>query len=133
VPGFLYHLSARTVASYTKKPETKTLGRYLNPNWLLNAGYCLATFCLFDSRPFLAASVVKLTIALVFACLLSFVALHSSTIGDLVIACLHALPKALFPFHIGRRWTRRSETTFAIIHEPSLSPLFQRPPPYHCW
>jgi len=109
------------------------MGRYRCIDWLLNAVYCLVALCLVESRPLLAGSVIKFGIALVFACLLSFVAVHSSNIGGLVMACLQALPKALFPFPVERRWIERSEATFAVVGEPSLSPLFQRPPPCRRW
>jgi hypothetical protein len=119
-------------ARYTQQRK-RTMGRYRYTDWLVNAAYCLVTFCLVDPRPLLAGGVVKLAIALVFACLLSFVAVHSSNLGSLVIACLTALPKGLFPFRSDRRWIERSETTLAVVNEPSFSLLFQRPPPSGCY
>jgi hypothetical protein len=109
------------------------MGRYLDIDWLVSAAYCLLTLCLVDFRPLFAGSVVKLLIALVFACLLSFVAVHSSNLGDLLIVCLRSMPKALFPVRIERRWIERSETRFAVVNEPSLPLLFQRPPPCRFW
>jgi len=103
------------------------MGRY--NEIFLNVVYCLLVFCVADIRPLVIGGLFKLIASLLLACLLAFVVVHSANICRLVTACLQALPISRFPLAVDRRWVSRSRTTTVIPNEPSLSPLFQRPPP----
>jgi hypothetical protein len=105
------------------------MGRYRYSQMFFNAAYYLLALFVLDPRPLLIVGLFKLIAFLVLACLLAFVVVHSANICRLVIACLHALPVSFFPLAVDRRWAERSQTTIAVPNEPSLSPLFQRPPP----
>jgi hypothetical protein len=105
------------------------MGRYRYSQMLFNAAYYLLALFVLNPRPLLIVGLFKLTAFLVLACLLAFVVVHSANICRMVIACLHALPVCFFPLAVDRRWAERSQTTIAVPNEPSLSPLFQRPPP----
>jgi hypothetical protein len=106
------------------------MGRYSRGQAFLNIAYCLFIFWVTESRPLLAGSFFKLIACVALACLLAFVVVHSANIYKLVIACLHALPRSLFPLAVGRRWSDGPETTIVVTGESSLAPLFQRPPPF---
>jgi hypothetical protein len=85
--------------------------------------------CVADLRLFLIGSLFKVVAFLLLAYLLAFVVLDSANIWRLLIVSLSALATDFFPWFVARRWTARSQTTIAVPNEPSLSPLFQRPPP----
>lgn len=82
-----------------------------------------------DLRLLLIGNFFKLVVSLLFAYLLAFVAVHSANICRLLVALLSGLTTDFFPWSVARRWTQRLQTTIAVSNEPSLSPLFQRPPP----
>jgi hypothetical protein len=103
------------------------MGRY--SQILLNFAYCLLVFCVADFRPLVIAGFFKLVVSLVLACLLAFVIVHSPNIGKLLASCLRALPVRFFPSVVDRQWEERSQTNILVSNEPSLAPLFQRPPP----
>ena len=90
---------------------------------------CCVVYCLVDLRPLLIGSVFKLIFTLVLAYLLAFVVVRSASIWRLLITALPTLPLCFFPESRDRRWTERSQTTIVVANEPSLSTLFQRPPP----
>jgi hypothetical protein len=94
-----------------------------------NAAYCFLPLFALDLRPLLIVGIFKLIAFLVLACLLPFVVVHSANIYRLVVACLRAFPMSFFPLRVDRRRADLSQTTVAVLNEPSLSPLFQRPPP----
>lgn len=94
----------------------------------LSVAYCLLIFCVADFRPVLIGGFFKLVTSVVLACLLTFIVVHSANIWRLLIASLHAIPVCFAPWAIDRRW-QRAPTTIAVTNEPSLSALFQRPPP----
>jgi hypothetical protein len=96
---------------------------------LSSTAHCLFTLLVLDSRPLIIISLFKLTGFLVLACLLAFVVVHSANICRLVITCLHAFPVSFFPLRVDRLWVERSQMAIAVPNEPSLSSLFQRPPP----
>jgi len=96
----------------------------------LNIAYCLFICLVTASRPLLLGGLFKFIACVALACLLAFVVVHSANICKLVIACLHALPGSLFPAAVVRRWSDGLKTTIMVPGEPSLSPLFQRPPPF---
>jgi len=105
------------------------MGRYRHSEMFFNAAYYLLVLFVLDPRPLLIVGLFKLIAFLVLAYLLAFVVVHSANICRLVLACLHALPVSFFPLAVDRRWAERSQTTTAVPNEPSISPLFQRPPP----
>ncbi len=107
------------------------MGRYRQSQILSNVAYCLLIFCVADFRSLVIGGLFKLVASLVLACLLAFVVIHSANIWRLLIACLHSLPVCFLPLAVDRRWAEQSQTTIAVPNEPSLSPLFQRPPPIH--
>ncbi len=96
---------------------------------ILNIAYYLLVFCLLDARPLLIVGLFKLVASLALACLLAFVVVHSADICRLITACLRALPLSYFPLAVDWRWAERSHTAIADLNQPSLAPLFQRPPP----
>ena len=104
------------------------MGSYRHSQVFLNVAYCLLIFCVADFRPLLIGGFFKLVTSLVLACLLTFIVVHSANIWNLLIASLHALPVCFTPWAIDRRW-QRAPTTIAVPNEPSLSAVFQRPPP----
>jgi hypothetical protein len=105
------------------------MGRYRRSQIFLSVAYSLLIFCVADFRPLVIGGFFKLVTALVLAYLLAFVVVHSANICKLVAACLKALPISLFPVVVDRRWLEWPRSTIAVLNEPSLSPLFQRPPP----
>lgn len=105
------------------------MGLYRYIQAFFNAAYCLLALLVLDIRPLLIVGLFKLIAFLVLACLLAFVVVHSANICRFIIACLHTFPVSFFPLRVDRRWTERLQTAIAVPNEPSLSPLFQRPPP----
>jgi hypothetical protein len=85
--------------------------------------------CVADLRLLLIGNLFKLVVSLLLACLLAFVVVDSANIWRLLAAFLSGLTTDFFPWSVARRWTQPSQTTIAVSSEPSLSPLFQRPPP----
>ena len=96
---------------------------------LLTIAYCVLSVGLANLSPLLVSGLLKLIAFVAFACLLTFVVVHSATIRRAVMACLQALPSFFFALFTDARWVRRSLTTVVVPKEPNLSPLFQRPPP----
>jgi hypothetical protein len=121
-------LTTALTAVYLFSSEAR-MGRCCSSQILLNVAYCLLIFCVVDFRPLVIGGFFKLVASLALAWLLAFVVVHSGNIRRLLIACLDALPVCFFPFAVNRRWAERSQTTIVVPNEPSLSPLFQRPPP----
>jgi hypothetical protein len=105
------------------------MGRYSGSQVFLNIAYCLFIFLVTESRPVLAGGFLKLIACVAMACLLAFVVVHSANIYKIAIARLHALPRSLFPMVVARRWSDGLQK-IVVTGEPSLSPLFQRPPPF---
>ena len=105
------------------------MGCYRYSQMFLNVAHCFIVFCVADFRPLVIGGFFKLIASPALACLLAFVVVHSAGIRKLVVACFHALPVSLFPFVVEQRWVRRSQVMIVAPNEPSLSPLFQRPPP----
>jgi hypothetical protein len=103
------------------------MGRYRET--FLNVVYCLLISCVADFRPLVIGGLCKLIASLLLACLLAFVVVHSAHICRLVTACFEVFPFKRFPLAVDRRWVGRSRATTVMPNEPSLSPLFQRPPP----
>ena len=103
--------------------------RYRRSQMLRDIAYCFFVFLVVDFRPLVRGSFFKLVASVVLACLLAFVVVHSANICRLVVACLTALPASLFRLAVARRWPEGSQTTIAVPNKPSLSTLFQRPPP----
>jgi hypothetical protein len=137
--GFLWRLSPslakppKIVHAYNDlgscilSQSERRMGRY--HEIFLNVAYCLLVFCVADLRPLLIGGLFKLIASLLLACLLAFVVVHSANICRLVTACFQVFPINRFRLPVDRRWAGRSQSTAVIANEPSLSPLFQRPPP----
>src|SRR5580692_3769065 len=106
------------------------MGSYSGSQVFLNIAYCLFIFLVTESRPVLTGGFLKLIACVAMACLLAFVVVHSANICKFVIARLHALPGSLFPSAVVRRWSDGLQKTIVVPGAPSLSPLFQRPPPF---
>ena len=106
------------------------MGRFRKSQIFLNIACCALILLTADFRPLLAGSLLKLIASLAFACLLAFVVVHSANVCQLVISSLSALSKSLFPFAIDRRWSLKTPIAIVVPDEPSLSSLFQRPPPF---
>lgn len=105
------------------------MGRYSRCQILVNVA-CFLLFCIVaEFRPLLIGGFFKLLASLAFACLLAFVVVQSANICRLLIAWLCARPVCLSKLVGSRRWAERSQTTIPVPNGPSLSPLFQRPPP----
>jgi len=105
------------------------MGRYRCIQIFLNIAYCLLVFCVADFRPLVIGGFFKLVASLVLAYLLAFVIVQRANIYKLVGACLRAIPMPPVPLLVDRRWVKRWQTTIVVPNGPSLSPLFQRPPP----
>lgn len=105
------------------------MGRYRCYQTVLNVAYCLLVFCVADLRPLLIGGVFKLIISLALVCLLAFVVVQLPNMYKLLAAFLRPLPIPVLPLMVDGRRTGRSQTNILIPNEPSLSPLFQRPPP----
>lgn len=106
----------------------KNMHRYRHSLIFLKVAYCLLIFCLADRRTLLVGGFFKVVASLVVACLLAFIVVHSAHIWRLLIASLHAIPVRFFARSVDLRW-ERSQNAIAVPNEPSLSALFQRPPP----
>jgi hypothetical protein len=105
------------------------MGLYRHIQAFFNAAYCLFGLFVLDLRPLLIVGLFKLIAFVVLSCLLAFVVVHSANICRFVIASLRALPVSFFSLRVDRRWTERSQAAIGVPNEPSLSLLFQRPPP----
>jgi hypothetical protein len=106
------------------------MGRRSRSQIFLDVAYCLFIFLVADCRPVLVGGFLKVVVALAFACLLTFVVVHSANVCRLVISRLYAFPVSLFPLAVALRWSEASQPTIAVPKEPSLRALFQRPPPF---
>jgi hypothetical protein len=106
------------------------MGRYSRIQIILNIAFSLFIFWVVDSRAPLAGGLSKLIASLALACLLAFVVVHSANICKLLISRLQVVSEFLLPCGFDRRWSGRTQITIAVPDEPSLSPLFQRPPPF---
>ena len=106
------------------------MGRYSRRQIFLDVAYCVFIFLVADSRPLLASSFIKLIASMALACLLAFVVIHSANICKLVISVPPGSFGVLFPLFFDRRWSDGLQTTIIVPRESSLSPLFQRPPPF---
>lgn len=105
------------------------MGCYRQSQIFVSVACGVVICCLADLRLLLIGSFFKLLAFLLLAYLLAFVVVDSANIWRLLTASLSALATDFFPWFIARRWTARSQTTIAVPKEPSLSALFQRPPP----
>jgi hypothetical protein len=79
--------------------------------------------------PTLIIGFFKVIASLALACLLAFVVLHTPTIGRLLIVCFQALLVCFSPVAVEAPISRASTDPYHKFDEPSLRPLFQRPPP----
>ena len=81
--------------------------------------------------PTLVIGFLKVVAFFALACLLAFVVLHSLTIGRLLKARFQALLVSFFPLAVRAPIGRASkDDPYHKLNEPSLRPLFERPPPF---
>jgi hypothetical protein len=96
---------------------------------LLSVGYCVFICFVVGFRPLVIGGFLKLVASLALVCLLMFVVNHSANVCRAFVACLRALSVPSVMLAAGRRCTEQSSPAFVVPNQPSLSPLFQRPPP----
>ena len=95
----------------------------------LTVAYCLLILALAEFRPIVIGGFFKLIASIVLAYLLAFVLVHRTNIFRILVTALKLSRISDFSIVVNRRWAGRSQTTIAFQDSPSLSPLFQRPPP----
>lgn len=83
-----------------------------------------------DFRPLVVIGFFKVVGSLALACLLVFVVVHSAKISKLFVACLKALSLCFFPLAVESWMFTAAMDSHRKFSEPSLRPLFQRPPPF---
>jgi hypothetical protein len=105
------------------------MGRDRFSQIFLNVAYYLLICCVAEFRPLIFGGFFKVVSALVLACLLAFVVVHSPDICKLVADCLRPLAIPLFSLVVDSLWADRPQPNIVVTNEPSLSALFQRPPP----
>jgi hypothetical protein len=110
---------------YTRSDRTMNQYRYRQ---LFLSLSCLLVICLTDIRPLLIGGLLKLLVFLLLAYLFLFAVVNSSSIGRVIATCWRVLPVLLFAFSEDR-WIDPSSAGLPIPHQPSLAPLFERPPP----
>ena len=95
----------------------------------LNVAFALLIFCVAEFRPVVIGGFFKLITSVVLAYVLAFVLLHRTNLFKILVASLQAFRMSGFPLVADRRRVGRSQTTITVPGAPSLSSLFQRPPP----
>jgi hypothetical protein len=95
----------------------------------LTVACCLLILGMAEYRPIVIGGFFKLITSIVLAYLLAFVLVRRTNILAILATGLKLSQIFGFVLIVNRRWAERSETTIAIPDPPSLSPLFQRPPP----
>lgn len=95
----------------------------------LTVACCLLTLGVAEFRPIVIGAFFKLIASIVLAYLLSFVLVHRTNIFKILAAGLKVSRLSGLSVVVNRRWAEGSQTTIAVPDPPSLSPLFQRPPP----
>lgn len=95
----------------------------------LTVAYCLLILSVAEFRPIVIGGLFKLVASIVLVYLLAFVLVHRTNIFKILAAGLKLSPRSDFSLVINRHWAGRLQNTNAVPDPPSLSPLFQRPPP----
>jgi len=91
--------------------------------------FCLLVLCLPYYQSLLFAGLGRTIWFLLLTCLLMFLVVRSSDLGRALTACLSVLP-SFWPAPVCDQGIAATVSEFAPVpHAPSLSPLFQRPPP----
>lgn len=107
------------------------MGRYDYRQAFKNVSFCLFAVLLPHFGPTLViGGVGKLVVFLVLAGLLVFVLTHSADIRKVIASCLQWLPISLFAPTPKRAYIRQSPAELVVPREPSLTSIFQRPPPF---
>jgi hypothetical protein len=97
---------------------------------LLNVAFYLLVYCSLNFHPSLVVGGFgKLLAFLMFAGLLMFVVVHSAEIRRVAIAFFEALRLPLYSLLIDSDPLEGPSTASAVPKKPTLSSLFQRPPP----
>ena len=105
------------------------MARYHYSLMFLNAACFVILRLLANFGPLVVIGFLKVVASLALACLLAFVVVHSVNIGRLLIACLQALLVCVSPLAVEASIGRQTTDSYLKFNEPSLRPLFQRPPP----
>lgn len=95
----------------------------------LTIAYCLLVLNVAEARPIVIGGFLKVVASIVLAYLLAFVFVQRTNIFKLLAAGLELSPMSGFSLFVNRHWAERPQKTIAVPDGPSLSPLFQRPPP----
>lgn len=94
------------------------------------AMFCLLVFCLPYYQSLLFAGLGRTILLLLLTCLLMFLIVRSTDFGRAVAACLMSLP-SYWPAPVCCQGIAAITSDFERVPlAPSLSPLFQRPPPF---
>lgn len=96
---------------------------------LLTVACCFLILSVAEFRPIVIGGFLKLIASIVLAYLLAFALVHRTNIFKLLAAGLKMSPMSGFSLVVNRRRSGRPQKTIALPDAPSLSPLFQRPPP----
>ena len=97
---------------------------------LLNLWFYLLAYCLANCLLSVAiGELSKVLIILGVGGLLLFVVIHSSALRRIAVEVLRAIFLCVFALAIERGIPRIRRVDPDLAEEPSLSPLFQRPPP----
>ncbi|MFZ1083917.1 MAG: hypothetical protein WAN35_02995 [Terracidiphilus sp.] len=105
-----------------KKPESSR-------RFLAESCFYLLALCLPYYQSLFFAGICGSIYFLLMACLLVFVVIGSQAVFHVVTACLQALPLDWLPQATDRSFLYTFAPSRGGTSEPSLTPLFQRPPP----
>lgn len=105
------------------------MGCYRYTRVFLTVAYCLLILGVAEFRPVVIGGFFKLIASIVLAYLLAFVLVYRTNTFKILAAGLKVSRIPGFSLVIDRRWAGQSQATIAVPDPPSLSPLFQRPPP----
>ena len=93
------------------------------------AAFCFVVLCLPYYRSLLFDGLGRTICALLLACLLMFLVLRSGDVCRLIAACMVKFPSSWIAPVRHQDIRAIFFSSLAVPSAPSLSPLFQRPPP----
>ena len=102
--------------------------RYRETRGLLAVAHCLLILCVAEFRPILISGFFKLIASIALAYVLALVLVYRTNIFQILAAALNLSPAFGFSLVVTRHRTPRRKR-IKVPDAPSLSPLFQRPPP----
>jgi hypothetical protein len=92
------------------------------------AAFCLFVLCLPHFQSLLLAGIGRFTFVVLLACLLMFLVVRSTDICRAVADCLIAFVSSLAP-SFTPDFRAILFVSFTVPSAPTITPLFQRPPP----